>query len=130
MLGVWTDEKQRCDLSQPGKCWQTGRWYSGITLTAYEVANSANQRQRFDFSLLHQINPYIMKQVYENENLIFLPFAILAAIVLCFAIWAVIKFRKLYENKNQTRRVANDDSLPGRYEDIQCSEQPYYEYFN
>jgi hypothetical protein len=22
MLGVWTDEKQRCDLSQSGECWQ------------------------------------------------------------------------------------------------------------
>lgn len=67
-----------------------------------------------------------MEQLYENENLIFLPFAILAAIVLALAIIAVVKFRKLETDEDP---VPYDD-LPGRYEDIEYSENPWIEYFN
>lgn len=67
-----------------------------------------------------------MKQLYENENLIFLPFAVLAAVVLILAIIAVVKFRKLETDEDP---VPYDD-LPGRYEDVQYSERPFIESFN
>lgn len=64
-----------------------------------------------------------MKQLYENENLIFLPFAILAAIVLVLAIIAFVKFRKLETDEDP---VPCDD-LPARYEDY---EEAFYSPLN
>ena len=61
-----------------------------------------------------------MEHLTENEKLILLPFAILALIVLCLAVVAVIRFRKM-EKENYP------DDFPGRYEE---SERPFYKYFN
>lgn len=58
-----------------------------------------------------------MKQI----DLIFLPFVVLAAIVLVLAIIAVVKFRKMDKD------IMPSDDFPGRYED---SERPFIEYFN
>lgn len=65
----------------------------------------------------------------EQLDLIFLPFAILAAIVLAFAVWAVIKFRKLYENKSEIPGLLDDDSVSERYSCIQHCEQPTYDVY-
>ena len=62
-----------------------------------------------------------MKHFLENENLILLIYAGLAAIVVILAIIPWFKFRKL------EKELMADDDFPGRYED---SERPYYEYFN
>lgn len=63
-----------------------------------------------------------MKQLYD-ENLIILPFAILAAAVLVLAIIAVVKFRKLETNEDP---VPYDD-MPGVYDDVQYCERPFIE---
>lgn len=62
----------------------------------------------------------------EQLDLIFLPFAILAAVVLILAIIAVVKFRKLESDEDP---VPIDD-LPARYDDVQYSERPFIESFN
>lgn len=62
-----------------------------------------------------------MLHLNENEQLILLPFAILALVVLCLAVIAVIRFRRMEKG------VMPDDNFPGRYEE---SERPYYEYSN
>lgn len=54
----------------------------------------------------------------EQLDIIFLPFAILAAIVLGFAVWAVIKFRKLYENKSEVPGILDDFDLSQRRNDV------------
>lgn len=64
-----------------------------------------------------------------NENLIFLPFAILAAIVLAFAVWAVIKFRKLYENKSEIPGILDDSDLSEGCRSVQYSEQPTFDVY-
>lgn len=65
----------------------------------------------------------------EHEYIILLPFLLLAALVLILAIIAAVKFRKLYANKDQEDlRVVRDD-IPGRYMDIQYSEQPFVEVY-
>lgn len=65
----------------------------------------------------------------EQLDLIFLPFAILAAIVLGFALWAVIKFRKLYENKSEIPGLLDDCDISERYSSIQHSEQPTFDVY-
>jgi hypothetical protein len=65
--------------------------------------------------------PHSMEHLTENETLILLPFAILAFVVLCLAVIAVIKFRRIDKD------IVPTDDFPGRYKD---SERPYYEYFN
>lgn len=67
-----------------------------------------------------------MKQLYEQDYLIFLPFAILAAVVLILAIIAFVKFRKLETDEDP---VPIDD-IPGIYESVDYSERPFIEYFN
>lgn len=62
----------------------------------------------------------------KQDYLIFLPFAILAAIVLILAIFAVVRFRKLETDEDP---VPYDD-LPGIYEDVQYCERPFIESFN
>lgn len=64
-------------------------------------------------------NPYTMK----HEDLIFLPFAVLAAVVLILAIIAVRKFKQLETDEDP---VPYDD-MPARYEDYELSERPYIE---
>lgn len=65
----------------------------------------------------------------EQLDLIFLPFALLAALALGLAVWAVIKFRKLYENKSEIPGLLDDDSVSERYSCIQRSEQPTYDVY-
>lgn len=55
----------------------------------------------------------------EQLDLIFLPFAILIAIVLILAIIAWAKFRKLEKG------ILPDDDFPGRYEE---AERPYIKF--
>lgn len=69
-----------------------------------------------------QTNPYTMKH-FLQENLIYLPFALMVIIVLLFAGWA------LYEFAKKEKPVLSDD-LPGHYEDYEVSERPFIEYFN
>jgi hypothetical protein len=60
------------------------------------------------------------------EQLIFLPFFVLALLVLILTVWWAIKFRKLYENKTNQNRHMESNDLPGRYMEILDSESPTY----
>lgn len=59
----------------------------------------------------------------KNELLIFLPFAILALIVLCWAIWAI---RAFTQPLNPEDYIPVDEA-PGRYEEVEYCERPYME---
>ncbi len=76
-------------------------------------------------SFLHIIIPTQM----EHLDIIFLPFALLAALALGLAVWAVIKFRKLYENKSEIPGLLDDSGLPEEEMCIQFSEQPTFDVY-
>lgn len=61
----------------------------------------------------------------KQDYIIFLPFAILALTVMILSIIAFVKFRKLYANKDNQNGHVEPDDIPGRYLDIQYSEQPF-----
>jgi hypothetical protein len=68
-----------------------------------------------------------MKHFYTNENLIFLPFFFLTLLVLVLAVLWIAKFMRLYEKETE---VPDTSDLPGRYSDVEFSEQPFIEYYN
>lgn len=66
----------------------------------------------------------------KHEDLIILPFAILAAIVLILAIIALVKFNHLpYEDKAEIPGLLDDSDLSTRYVDVELCEQPFVEYY-
>lgn len=65
----------------------------------------------------------------KQDYIILLPFAALAALVLLLTIIAVLKFRKLYANKDHENGHMERDDIPGRYMEIQYSEHPFIELY-
>lgn len=66
----------------------------------------------------------------KHEDLIFLPFAILALIVLILAIMAIVKFNNLtYEDKTEIPGVLDSSDLSEEEMGVQFSEYPFIELY-